>query len=47
VESPGYTKTDIGNDYFFLDITNPKQYLFIEQQENGKYLLRKNGKVVP
>lgn len=42
-----YHGTDIQNDYVFFDITNPKQYLFIEKQTDGKYLYRKNGKIIP
>jgi len=38
---------DISGDYVFFDITNPKQYLFVERQSSGEYQLRKNGKLVP
>jgi hypothetical protein len=47
IRESGYSKQDITNDYVFLDITNPRQYLFIEKNENGTYTLRKNGKLVP
>ncbi len=46
VENTGYTKNIISSDYFFVDTTNPKQYLFIEKQSDGKYTLNKNGKTI-
>jgi hypothetical protein len=47
IRDSGYTKKNIINDYMFLDITNPRQYLFIEKNDDGMYWLRKNGKMIP
>lgn len=47
VHSTGYTKTKIQEDYAFFDITNPRQFLFIEKNEDSTYNLRKNGKLLP
>jgi hypothetical protein len=41
VRDTGYTHADISNDYVFFDITNPKQYVFLENND-GKYQVRKN-----
>lgn len=46
VQDTHYTKRNIWDDYVFFDITNPRQYLFIEKQEDGWYMLRKNWKLV-
>jgi hypothetical protein len=46
VQDTHYTKRNISDDYVFFDITNPRQYLFIEKQEDGWYMLRKNWKLV-
>ncbi len=42
-----YSRTNIHDDYVFFDITNPRQYLFVEKNEDGSYSLRKNGKLLP
>lgn len=43
-----YNNTDISQDYFFFDPTNPHSYLFIKKDIiSGKYLLLKNGKTLP
>lgn len=47
VNDTGYSNSDITWDYVFFDITNPKQYLFIQKNSDGSYRLRKNGKVIP
>lgn len=41
VQDTGYTHDDISGDYAFFDITNPKQYIFLEKND-GKYQVRKN-----
>jgi hypothetical protein len=46
IRDTGYTNTDISRDYAFFDITNPKQYVFLEYTD-GKYKVRKNGKIIP
>jgi hypothetical protein len=45
VRDTGYTHIDISNDYVFFDITNPKQYVFLENND-GKYQVRKNWKII-
>lgn len=47
IENTWYTKKDVSNDYVFFDITNPKQYIFIERNNDGTYAIRKNGKIIP
>lgn len=47
IRDTGYHGINITNDYAFFDTTNPKLYLFIEKTWDGKYLYRKNGKVIP
>jgi hypothetical protein len=47
IEDTGYTRRDIYNDYLFYDITNPRQYLFIEKNSDGSYSFLKNGNRIP
>lgn len=48
IKDTGYSNTHISWDYFFCDITNPKQYLYIEQSLfDDTYKIRKNGKLLP
>lgn len=46
VNDTKYHSANVQDDYVFFDITNPKQYLFIEKTSDGKYLFRKNGKIM-
>lgn len=46
-KNTGYTKTNIQHDYAFFDVTNPRQFVFISQEEDGTYTLIKNGKKLP
>jgi len=47
VKNTGYrTLTTVENDYLFFDITNPRHYIFIIEQPDGKYILRKEWKEV-
>jgi hypothetical protein len=46
IRDTGYSHTDISRDYVFFDITNPKQYIFLEYND-GKYQVRKNWKIIP
>ncbi len=48
VQNTGYSNTDISHDYVFFDITNPRTYLFVKKDiKTGKYILIKNGKILP
>jgi hypothetical protein len=47
IQDTKYTHDDISGDYSFYDITNPKTYIFIEKNNDGSYLVRKNGKIIP
>lgn len=41
------TNGDNSGDYAFYDTTNPKTYVILEKNTEGKYEIRKNGKVIP
>lgn len=44
VENTNYTSTSISKDYFFVDVTNPKKYVFyVYDASSGKYGIIKNG----
>lgn len=48
VEETGYTSTQITRDYFFVDRTNPKKYLFsVYLRESNKYQMIKHGRLLP
>lgn len=47
VRDTGYNRTNISDDYVFFDITNPKQYIFIEKLWAEEYRIRKTGKIIP
>jgi hypothetical protein len=47
IRDTGYASNDITGDYVFFDITNPKQYIFLEKGEDTTYKIRKNGKLLP
>jgi hypothetical protein len=48
IRDSGYeTKTSVTNDYFFFDTTNPKHSLYIEKEQDNKYTLRKEWKIIP
>lgn len=46
-KNTGYTKVNIQHDYAFFDVTNPRQFVFISQEDDGTYTLIKNGKKLP
>lgn len=47
VRDTGYTTADNSGDYVYYDITNPRQYIIVERMPDGKYQIRKNGKIIP
>lgn len=47
IQDTWYSRTDISHDYVFFDITNPKQYVFLEYTDGEKYQIRKNWKIIP
>ena len=48
VNTTWYDTKDVTYDYFFVDKTNPRAFLFIEKNPiNGTYSYRKNGVLLP
>jgi hypothetical protein len=48
VRDTRYSNTSISRDYFFVDTTNPKKYIFyIYDQKTDTYSIQKNGELIP